>query len=55
MSRKSKAILKQAVALYYTEDDATPMGAYRDAVTDLLHLAYARKVHPAGGSTAKRL
>jgi len=26
MSRKAKALLKQAVTLYYTKDGATPMG-----------------------------
>ena len=54
MSRKAKALLKQAVTLYYTKDGATPMGAYRDAVTDLLHLAYAQKrLRPVSGRLTK--
>jgi hypothetical protein len=40
MSKKAKALLKQAVALYLKEDGATDMGAHRDAITDILHLAF---------------
>lgn len=39
MSQKAKQLLRQAVRLYLVEDGATDLGSYRDAVTDLLHLA----------------
>jgi len=42
MSKKAKALLKQAIALYLNEDGASDYGAYRDAITDVLHLAYEK-------------
>lgn len=39
MSKKAKALLKKAIELYKSDDDATDSGAYRDAITDICHLA----------------
>jgi hypothetical protein len=39
MSAKAKKLLKQAVKVYLEEDGATELGSYRDAFTDLLHMA----------------
>ena len=44
MSDKAKKLLKQAVKVYLEEDGATEMGSYRDAITDLLHMAKKNKV-----------
>lgn len=38
MSKKAKAILRQAIKLYRKEDGASETGSYRDALTDVLHL-----------------
>jgi hypothetical protein len=40
MSLKAKRLLKQAVKAFLEEDGASDIGAYRDCVTDILHLAY---------------
>lgn len=40
MSDKAVELLRQAVQEFLQTDDATNQGAYRDAITDLLHLAY---------------
>jgi len=40
MSLKAKQLLKQAVRAFLEEDGASDIGAYRDCVTDILHLAY---------------
>jgi hypothetical protein len=39
MSHIARQHLQQAVKAYLEEDGASDMGAYRDAVTDILHLA----------------
>jgi len=39
MSAKAVSLIKQAVKIYLEEDGASKFGSYRDAVTDLLHLA----------------
>lgn len=44
VSKKAVKHLEKAVQLYLDEDGASDIGAYRDAVTDILHLA--RKKFP---------
>lgn len=38
MSKKAKALIREAVKLYRDEDGASEFGSYRDVVTDVLHL-----------------
>lgn len=44
VSKKAVTHLEKAIQLYLDEDGASDIGAYRDAVTDILHLA--RKKFP---------
>ena len=39
MSAQAKQLLAKAVKVYIGVDGASSLGAYRDAITDLLHLA----------------
>ena len=39
MSTIAKKYLKQALRSYLEDDDATRLGAYRDALTDLMRMA----------------
>jgi hypothetical protein len=39
MSDKARKLIKQAIKLHLTEDGASDMGAYRDVITEVLHLA----------------
>jgi hypothetical protein len=40
MSTKAVGLIKRAIRVYLEEDGATPGGAYRDAITDVLKLFY---------------
>jgi len=44
MSAKAKRYLARAIKAYIEEDEASELGAYRDAITDLLHLATEDKL-----------
>ena len=39
MSAKAKRLIKQAIKIIKEEDGASEIGGYRDAVTEILHLA----------------
>jgi len=40
MSDKAKQLLQEAVNEYLSGDGASRLGSYRDAITDILHLAH---------------
>ncbi len=40
MSDKAKHLLMEAIQEYQSGDGATRLGSFRDAITDLLHLAH---------------
>jgi hypothetical protein len=39
MSDNARKLIKQAIKLHLTEDGASDMGAYRDAITEVMHFA----------------
>lgn len=43
MSEKAKRLIIEAIEEYQSEDGASRLGSYRDAVTDLLHLAHSNE------------
>jgi hypothetical protein len=50
MNDKAKKLLRRAIEIYRTEDGASDTGCYRDAVTDIYHLAFIdEKVHKSIG------
>jgi hypothetical protein len=40
MSDKARKLIREAVKAHLVEDGASDLGAYRDVVTEVLHLAY---------------
>jgi hypothetical protein len=42
MSKNAKKLIRQAIKLIGEEDGASPVGCYRDVVTEVLHLANKR-------------
>ena len=42
MSNNAQKLIRQAIKLIEKEDGASPMGCYRDVVTEVLHLANKR-------------
>ena len=44
MSDKAKDLLMEAIQEYQSGDGASRLGSFRDAVTDVLHLAHADEI-----------
>jgi hypothetical protein len=50
MSDKARKLIAKAIKIHCEEDDASDIGAYRDVVTEVLHLAYEKfKTGPYSG------